>query len=127
MSTLPNEEYINSTWLVHGLTLVQFSLSVVIRDVNKMMSFAAARKNLDYKSDVESRVKENLKVMGDPGRLRQILTNLLTNSIKFTSSGSVRLSVQLISEEQDVVTVLATPNGCDGTPEQHVSGANLAL
>jgi signal transduction histidine kinase len=84
---------------------VQFSLSVVIRDVNKMMAFAADRKNLAYESDVHPDIGKDLKVMGDPGRLRQILTNLLTNSIKFTTEGHVKLSARLISDEQDVATV----------------------
>ena len=59
---------------------VQFDLNVVLRDVNKMLSFAAERKGLAY--DDQTHSLERLKVMGDPGRLRQILTNLLTNAIK---------------------------------------------
>jgi PAS domain S-box-containing protein len=84
---------------------VQFSLSVVLRDVNKMMSFAAQRKGLVYQSDIHEEVQHDLRVMGDPGRLRQILTNLLTNSIKFTSEGSVKLTVSLSHDTRDAVTV----------------------
>ncbi|KAH7408268.1 hypothetical protein DE146DRAFT_752408 [Phaeosphaeria sp. MPI-PUGE-AT-0046c] len=84
---------------------VQFSLSVVLRDVNKMMSFAAQRKGLLYQSTLQEEVQQDLRVMGDPGRLRQILTNLLTNSIKFTSEGSVKLSVSLSHDSKDAVTV----------------------
>lgn len=54
---------------------VQFSLSVVLRDVNKMMSFAAQRKGLLYQSTLQAEVQQDLRVMGDPGRLRQILTS----------------------------------------------------
>ncbi|KAJ9648550.1 hypothetical protein H2199_001405 [Coniosporium tulheliwenetii] len=84
---------------------VQFSLSVVIRDVNKMMSFAAERKGLTYESSIQPEIERDVKVMGDPGRLRQILTNLLTNSIKFTSEGSVKLSVSIIGVTADTVKV----------------------
>ncbi|TKA67636.1 hypothetical protein B0A49_07737 [Cryomyces minteri] len=84
---------------------VQFSLSVVIRDVNKMLSFAAERKNLVYTSDIQPGIANNLKVMGDPGRLRQILTNLLTNSIKFTSEGHVKLQVRVQKETAETVNV----------------------
>ncbi|EFQ92366.1 hypothetical protein CFE70_001238 [Pyrenophora teres f. teres 0-1] len=84
---------------------VQFSLSVVLRDVNKMMSFAAQRKGLDYQSSIQDEVQADLRVMGDPGRLRQILTNVLTNSIKFTSVGTVKLSVMISQESKDMVTV----------------------
>ncbi|KAL6711984.1 hypothetical protein ACN47E_003027 [Coniothyrium glycines] len=84
---------------------VQFSLSVVLRDVNKMMSFAAQRKGLLYQSSLQEEVQTDLRVMGDPGRLRQILTNILTNSIKFTSQGSVKLAVNISQESRDSVTV----------------------
>ncbi|CAI6331611.1 unnamed protein product [Periconia digitata] len=84
---------------------VQFSLSVVLRDVNKMMSFAAQRKNIAYESFIQAEVERDLRVMGDPGRLRQILTNLLTNSIKFTGEGHVHLKVSVTEETKDTVTV----------------------
>lgn len=82
---------------------VQFDLNVVVRDVNKMLSFAAERKGLMYLD--ETRDLDKFKVMGDPGRLRQILTNLLTNSIKFTSEGSVTMQVRIRDEDADTVTV----------------------
>lgn len=84
---------------------VQFSLSVVLRDVNKMMAFAAQRKNIAYESFIQPEVERDLRVMGDPGRLRQILTNVLTNSIKFTSEGYVRLAVSITHKTEETVTV----------------------
>ncbi|KAK3695402.1 two-component system protein A [Podospora appendiculata] len=72
---------------------VQFSLSVIVKDVSKMLSFASERKNLDFRSDIALDIESNLVVMGDPGRVRQIITNLLTNSIKFTNQGYVKFSI----------------------------------
>jgi len=85
---------------------VQFSLSVVIRDVCKMMSFAAERKNLVFESNIQIGLHEDLVVLGDPGRCRQILTNLLTNSIKFTSEGYVKLSVIVQYETSETTEIL---------------------
>lgn len=85
---------------------VQFSLSVVIQDVCKMLSFAAERKDLTFESDIRVGVDEDLIVLGDPGRCRQILTNLLTNSIKFTSEGFVKLSVTAEQETHEMVEIL---------------------
>ena len=48
---------------------VQFSLSVVIRDVSKMLSYAAERKKLSFDSDIKIGVDRDLIVVGDPGRL----------------------------------------------------------
>lgn len=84
---------------------VQFSLSVVVRDVSKMLSFAAERKNLIFESEIEVGVDRDLIVMGDPGRVRQIITNLLTNSIKFTSEGKVKFSVLKERETADTFEV----------------------
>jgi PAS domain S-box-containing protein len=83
---------------------VQFDLSVVIRDVNKMLSFAAERKGLRYVDDIQQ--LKSWKVMGDPGRLRQVITNLLTNAIKFTTEGSVTMRVKTQRETDDMVQLL---------------------
>ena len=82
---------------------VQFDLSVVIRDVNKMLGFAAERKGLNYVADIQE--LRSWKVMGDPGRLRQVMTNLLTNSIKFTTEGSVTMRVKVQKETAETVEV----------------------
>jgi signal transduction histidine kinase len=84
---------------------VQFSLSVVVRDVSKMLSFAAERKNLAFEFNVAVGTDSDLIVMGDPGRVRQIITNLLTNSIKFTSEGSVKFSVLKSRETSEMFEV----------------------
>ncbi len=87
---------------------IPFSLSVVVQDVCKMLSFAAERKNIHFKSDVRGGIEQDLVVIGDPGRVRQILTNLLTNSIKFTSKGFVKLTVASQKEMSDSIEILFT-------------------
>lgn len=84
---------------------IQFNLSLVAKDVGQMMSFAAERKNLQFISDIRLGDSEDFVLLGDPGRLRQILTNLLTNSIKFTSDGWVKMSITVLSETTESVTV----------------------
>ncbi|CAJ2500689.1 Uu.00g035420.m01.CDS01 [Anthostomella pinea] len=84
---------------------VQFSLSVVVRDVSKMLSFAAERKNLTFHSDISPDIENDLVVLGDPGRVRQIITNLLTNSIKFTNTGYVKFSVWKEKETNDTIDI----------------------
>lgn len=87
---------------------VPFSLSVVVQDVCKMLSYAAERKNLDFRSNIDHNIRRNLVLIGDSGRIRQILTNLLTNSIKFTSEGYVNLIVSIIEEVHELVKISFT-------------------
>lgn len=84
---------------------VQFSLTVVLKDVAKMLSYAAARKELHFLSELELGSAEDLPLLGDPGRIRQILTNLLTNSIKFTADGYVKLSARIVEESAEMAMV----------------------
>ncbi|KAI1404348.1 hypothetical protein F4819DRAFT_494859 [Hypoxylon fuscum] len=84
---------------------VQFSLSVIVQDVSKMLSFAAARKSLDFRSDISADIENDLVVLGDPGRVRQIITNLLTNSIKFTNLGYVKFSVWKEKETNETIEI----------------------
>ena len=84
---------------------VQFSLTTILKDVAKMLSYAAQRKNLQFSSDLDLGEHADLVLLGDPGRIRQILTNLLTNSIKFTSDGFVRLTAKVVSDTSDTTNV----------------------
>lgn len=84
---------------------VQFSLSVIVNEVVRMLQFAVKGKSLDFQSDIGGDIKEDMVVIGDPGRVRQIITNLLTNSIKFTNQGYVRFSVSKEKETADSIEI----------------------
>ncbi|GJN70498.1 hypothetical protein PLIIFM63780_002910 [Purpureocillium lilacinum] len=84
---------------------VQFSLSLIVKEVGKMLQFAVERKNLSFESDIDGDIEKDLVVIGDPGRVRQIITNLLTNSIKFTNQGYVRFSVVKEKETGDSIDI----------------------
>lgn len=70
-----------------------------------MLSFAAQKRSLEFISDISPEVADDLVVLGDPGRVRQIITNLLTNSIKFTHQGFVKLSVAKERETDDIIEI----------------------
>ncbi|EQK99227.1 ATPase-like, ATP-binding domain protein [Ophiocordyceps sinensis CO18] len=84
---------------------VQFSLSLIVKEVVRMLKFAVERKNLDFQADIGGDIEHDMVVIGDPGRVRQIITNLLTNSIKFTTQGYVRFSVVKEKETADSIDI----------------------
>jgi two-component system sensor histidine kinase/response regulator len=72
---------------------IGFDLGTVLHGAVDLLAERAAAKGLDLAVLVEPSVPAVLK--GDPGRLRQILMNLLGNALKFTKSGEVLLKVRL--------------------------------
>jgi two-component system sensor histidine kinase/response regulator len=73
------------------LERIPFSLSAVLDDTLKVFQWRARDKGLQLSVHREPDVPERL--IGDPGRLRQILVNLVGNGIKFTDRGEVSASV----------------------------------
>jgi signal transduction histidine kinase/AmiR/NasT family two-component response regulator len=73
------------------LETIAFSLRETVGDTMKALALEASRKGLELACEVAHDVPDAL--LGDPVRLRQIITNLAGNAVKFTASGEVVLSV----------------------------------
>ena len=69
-----------------------YQLSSLINDINNMILFKAQDKGLDFSVEVDPEIPDELE--GDEVRMRQILTNLLNNAVKYTDRGSVSLKVR---------------------------------
>lgn len=72
---------------------IPFSIRETIESTFDQFNIKAAQKDLQLLSDIKPHVPDHL--IGDPTRIRQILTNLLENAIKFTSEGKVLLSLDV--------------------------------
>jgi signal transduction histidine kinase/DNA-binding response OmpR family regulator len=70
-----------------------FNLRELMEDITYSFSEAAGRKGLELMCFVSSNVPTEL--VGDPGRLRQIFTNLIGNAMKFTAAGEIVLDASL--------------------------------
>ena len=69
-----------------------YQLSSVLNDVSNMITFRARSKDLAFHVDVDESIPDLL--YGDEVRVRQIITNILTNAVKYTLEGSVTLTVR---------------------------------
>jgi len=85
------------------LETIEFDLGECVEGTLKTLALRADEKGLELLCDVASDIPE--RMMGDPGRLRQILLNLVGNALKFTSEGEVSLKVQAELVEQDWTTL----------------------
>ena len=97
---------------------VEFNLHDVINDVTSLLSTNAREKGLEliinYPPDMESHF------IGDVGRMRQIITNMVGNAVKFTETGHVLLNVKVtnFTELRANITIEITDTGIGIEPEK---------
>lgn len=72
-----------------------FSLMEELRTINEIIRVRAQEKGIDLSCHVDPHVTRVERLVGDAGRLRQILLNLLGNAIKFTETGGVYFEVSV--------------------------------
>ena len=83
------------------LETLKFSLPDVLEDFAGMLALRAHVKGLAFGCVVAPEVPPHL--LGDPGRLRQILTNLVGNALKFTAHGEVVVRVRVLEKTAETV------------------------
>jgi PAS domain S-box-containing protein len=95
---------------------VLFSPIDLINEVSRTLAPAINAKGLEFKTSVEPQVPN--RVVGDPGRIRQVLLNLINNAVKFTHQGFVSLEAGL--------EVGTQPEICSIKFEIHDTGIGIA-
>ncbi|MGL6039757.1 MAG: response regulator, partial [Deefgea sp.] len=97
---------------------LEFDFRELLEEVTDLLALRAQEKGLELMCDIDPRLP--VKVMGDPTRLRQVLTNLLGNSIKFTARGDVALFAHLLAmdERQATIEFSVRDSGIGMAPEQ---------
>jgi PAS domain S-box-containing protein len=78
-----------------------FDLREMVEDVAELVGASAYRKGLELVLQIDPMVPSHL--VGDPGRLRQVLTNLVGNAVKFTARGAVSIGVRIDDEDENGV------------------------
>ncbi len=79
---------------------VGFNLRDCLADILQTLALRAAGKSLELAYDVGQDVQD--AVVGDPGRLRQVIVNLVGNALKFTDRGEIVLRVESVEEPSSV-------------------------
>ena len=82
---------------------VPFDLQLLAEEVSEFLAVRAQQKGLEFVVRFAPGTPRHL--LGDPGRIRQIMANLISNAIKFTSAGHVYLILECIGREADVFTL----------------------
>ena len=97
---------------------IDFDLCECIEGALKTLALRADEKGLELLCEVSPEVSET--VAGDPGRLRQILINLVGNALKFTNEGEVSLKVQaeLIEDKAATLHFMVSDTGMGIAPQK---------
>jgi signal transduction histidine kinase/CheY-like chemotaxis protein len=82
---------------------ISFQLRDRLADDLRTIAMKAQEKNLELVYEIDDAIPDNL--VGDPGRLRQIVVNLVSNAVKFTLQGEVAVSVTIESQSAESVVL----------------------
>ncbi len=90
---------------------IEFDLSKVAEDLCELLAPVAAKKKLALARCFRTDVPHHL--IGDPNRIRQVLTNLINNALKFTATGSVsiRASLERRENERAIIRIAVEDTG----------------
>ncbi|MDX1452318.1 MAG: ATP-binding protein [Oleiphilaceae bacterium] len=103
---------------------IDFDLEKLISRTVELLSTAAQQNNIELILDLSKLPHRNY--VGDPNRLRQVLTNLLDNAVKFTQHGEIKIIVSVVpynDEYQLVCQVCDTGVGIESDKQKHIFGS----
>jgi len=80
---------------------IEFSLSEAISNLTELFQPKALEKNIKLLTYIDKNISDY--IIGDPTRLNQILMNLLSNAMKFTKQGEVKVMVNIVREDEQLI------------------------
>lgn len=96
------------------LELLEFDLCEVIEDVTELLSDPAGSKQVEI--SISYSPNAPVRIQGDPGRVSQVMTNLVGNAVKFTDRGEIVVRVSL--GEEGMLEIAVEDTGCGIEPEK---------
>ena len=104
-----------------NLQMEAFRVRSMVEDVNDTTAVKAIEKGLELNFIVDDKVPATIK--GDKGRLRQVLWNIVSNAIKFTSKGEILVQCETVKEEHGP----PSPKTFEPSKEPHNSAAEESI
>ena len=85
------------------LDCYEYSVSSVVVDLYNLIQFRAEAKGLELKFYIDPNIPS--KLIGDEIRVKQIVTNILTNAVKYTETGSVSITITMLDKTDEDVRI----------------------
>ena len=85
------------------LERIEMDLRATVEDTARVLAVQAHAKQIELTVSIDPMLPEVIE--GDPGRLRQVITNLAGNAVKFTSQGEVNIEAKLLSTDEQGIRV----------------------
>ncbi len=82
---------------------IQMDITSIIKNIVSGLQSSAKDKGIKLKLEIDKKLQS--KLMGDPTRISQVITNLVHNAIKFTQEGFVEVGVKVVSETETTFTL----------------------
>lgn len=96
----------------------EFNIASILNDVLNMSEARRGSKNLKILVDVDPNIPKGL--LGDETRIRQVVLNLMTNAVKFTERGSIKLTVSCSTQAYGVNLVVSVADTGIGITEENL-------
>lgn len=96
---------------------IPFDIQDICSKISKMLAVKAHQKGLDLVFSIDPKIPE---LIGDPIRIRQILINLIGNSIKFTHSGYIELAIGFVQKQDAILLQIAVTDTGIGIPPDKI-------
>ncbi len=82
---------------------IELDIASIARNIVRGLQGSATDKGISLKLDVDEKLKN--KLLGDPTRTSQVITNLVHNAIKFTQKGNVQVGIEVANQNERTVTL----------------------
>jgi len=97
--------------------LINFDISTLLKDINDCFGFIAQQKKLTL--SIDSLIKTDFHLKGDMHKIKQIIFNLISNALKFTSKGEIKVKARILEEDDTYckISIAVQDQGIGIAPE----------